>query len=90
MFNIALIICTITLVYVIIELALAGFEAEFARTTSLVIKLFVLVISFVIGISHMDEKEPTALDVYRNQTTLKVTYCDSVAIDTVVVFKKFD
>ena len=32
-------------------------------------------------------EEPTALDVYRGKTTLEVTYRDSVAIDSVVVFK---
>lgn len=31
--------------------------------------------------------EPQAIDVYRNKTTLKVTYVDSVAVDSVVVFK---
>lgn len=31
---------------------------------------------------------PTAMDVYRGKTTLEVTYKDSVAIDSVVVFKE--
>ena len=30
---------------------------------------------------------PTALDVYRGKTTLEITYRDSVAIDTTVVYK---
>ena len=30
---------------------------------------------------------PTALDVYRGNTTLEITYRDSMAVDTVVVFK---
>ena len=30
---------------------------------------------------------PTALDVYRDKTTLEITYRDSVAIDSVVVYK---
>lgn len=34
-----------------------------------------------------DGKNPEAIDVYRNKTTLKVTYIDSVAVDSVVVFK---
>ena len=33
---------------------------------------------------------PTALDVYRGKTTLEITYRDSVAIDSVVVYKKLD
>lgn len=31
---------------------------------------------------------PSAMDVYRGKTTLKITYVDSVAVDSVVVFKK--
>ena len=34
-----------------------------------------------------NKPEPTALDVYRNKTTLEVTYKDGVPIDSVVVFK---
>ena len=30
---------------------------------------------------------PTVLDVYRGKTTLEITYRDSVAIDSVVVYK---
>ena len=30
---------------------------------------------------------PKAMDVYRGRTTLEITYKDSVAIDSVVVFK---
>ena len=36
------------------------------------------------------ENTPTALDVYRGKTTLEITYRDSVAIDSIVVYKKFD
>ena len=31
--------------------------------------------------------KPTALDVYRGKTTLEITYRDSVAIDSTVVYK---
>ena len=30
---------------------------------------------------------PTALDVYRGKTTLAITYRDSVALDSIVVYK---
>lgn len=39
-------------------------------------------------ISVNNTNQPTALDVYRGKTTLEITYKDSVAIDSVVVFKK--
>lgn len=32
-------------------------------------------------------KHPTALDVYRGKTTLEITYRDSIAVDSVVVYK---
>ena len=32
--------------------------------------------------------KPTAMDVYQGKTTLKITYKDDVAIDSVVVFKE--
>ena len=34
-----------------------------------------------------DSNKPQAIDVYRGNTTLEITYRDSVAIDSVVVFK---
>ena len=34
-----------------------------------------------------DNNIPTALDVYRGKTTLEITYRDSVAIDSTVVYK---
>lgn len=30
---------------------------------------------------------PKAIDVYRNRTTLEITYKDSIPIDSIVVFK---
>ena len=46
---------------------------------------------FVLGVgicSLVDTKGiPNALDVYRGKTTLEITYRDSVAIDSTVVYK---
>lgn len=33
------------------------------------------------------EIKPSAMDVYQGKTTLEITYKDSVAVDSVVVFK---
>ena len=38
-------------------------------------------------IEEIKPEKPTALDVYRGKTTLEITYKDSVAIDSVVVWK---
>ena len=44
---------------------------------------------FALGslVSLINYNEPTTLDVYRGKTTLEITYKDSVAIDSVVVYK---
>lgn len=31
---------------------------------------------------------PQAIDVYRNRTTLEITYRDSIPVDSIVVFKE--
>lgn len=33
------------------------------------------------------KETPTALDVYRGKTTLEITYRDSIAVDSIVVYK---
>ena len=38
-------------------------------------------------VSLLTYNEPTAIDVYRGKTTLEITYRDSVAIDSTVVYK---
>jgi hypothetical protein len=37
--------------------------------------------------SLVEYDTPSALDVYRDKTTLEITYRDSVAIDSTVVYK---
>ena len=38
----------------------------------------------------IENPKPAAIDVYRDKNTLEVTYRDSVAIDSTVVFKNYD
>ena len=49
-------------------------------------------ISFIVGVLWgilypIWSNTPTALDVYRGKTTLEITYRDSVAVDSTVVYK---
>lgn len=37
--------------------------------------------------SQNDSDKPQAIDVYRGKTTLEITYRDSVAVDSLVIFK---
>lgn len=46
--------------------------------------LFGILLAFYIIDS---DKTPTAMDVYQGKTTLEITYKDSIAVDSVVVFK---
>jgi len=46
-----------------------------------------VLISTILLLIFSDNKYPTAIDVYRGKTTLEITYKDSIAIDSVVVFK---
>lgn len=50
-------------------------------------------ISISVGLGWMacdfyHSTKPKPIDVYQGKTTLEITYRDSVAIDSVVVFKK--
>ena len=51
---------------------------------SIVIGLCVL-LGYLVWLNSINT--PTALDVYRGKTTLEITYRDSVAIDSTVVYK---
>ena len=41
----------------------------------------------IVVLSAIYLKEPTAMDVYRNKTTLEITYKDGMPIDSTVVWK---
>ena len=49
--------------------------------------VFTIIVSATENYTPFLSKEPTALDVYRGKTTLEITYRDSVAIDSTVVYK---
>lgn len=76
-------------IVIIISSGCCVFSAEHPSEIICIIVTVVFSIFFGMissNISH--NKEPQPLDVYRGNTTLQVTYQDSVAIDSVVVFKK--
>lgn len=41
----------------------------------------------VFGSAYIQQYRPKPIDVYRGKTTLEITYRDSVAIDSTVVYK---
>ena len=56
-----------------------------AAKTGVILLVSVLIIAITMAIVSRDRL--TALDVYRGKTTLEITYRDSVAIDSTVVYK---
>ena len=53
-----------------------------------------VLVGVVVGLAAVMNQEcgdkdtfPTALDVYRGKTNLEITYRDSVAVDSIVVYK---
>lgn len=62
------------------------------RDTHREICLLICVVSSILlgGVFHsLDEaRTPQAIDVYRGNTTLQITYRDSIPIDSVVVWKQ--
>lgn len=45
------------------------------------------VVLLIIGIA-IPMRNPQAIDVYRNRTTLEITYRDSIPVDSIVVWKQ--
>jgi hypothetical protein len=46
------------------------------------------ILSVALGETMWGEQHVSPLDVYRGKTTLEITYRDSVAVDSVVVWKE--
>ena len=61
------------------------------RDDAILIGLLLFILSFLFTIcldSYFNRDTPHAIDVYQGKTTLEITYRDSIAIDTVVVYKE--
>lgn len=60
-------------------------EKKYERAATLAV-VFALLYG-VFGSAYFQQFRPKPIDVYRGKTTLKITYKDSVAVDSVVVYK---
>lgn len=67
-----------------VSLAIANFSdnGDPANGTFWAISAIISIIALVIIIN-----KPEPIDVYRNKTTLEITYRDGVAVDSTVVYK---
>lgn len=54
--------------------------------------LFVIgvILALILGVIMLCKPLPQAIDVYRGRTTLEITYRNSIAIDSVVVFRNIE
>lgn len=84
--NVILPLAILGLLTIIVSIMLAIFDDDEAHIT---IGTFIIIIIFIVMIiySTLIINTPTAIDVYRNNTTLEITYKDNIPVDTVVVFK---
>ena len=80
----SIIILIITILLYVLMLLVADDNAVFVWIGSLSLTVAVLMFT---GMIETKNPHPTALDVYRGKTTLEITYRDSVAIDSTVVYK---
>ena len=77
-------ICSIILFIIMLLCADSDGDGVFVWIGSLSLTVAVLMFTCMIETKN---PHPTALDVYRGKTTLEITYRDSIAIDTTVVYK---
>ena len=56
-------------------------------SNSFLLTPFLLTLGIIVSLI-IHSKTPQAIDVYRGNTTLEITYKDGVAIDSTVVWKK--
>ena len=70
----------IILIYLILK-RYSNIGWTIALTLNITGMLNVMIYNYVI-------KAPSALDVYKGKTVLKITYEDKVPVDTVVIYKK--
>lgn len=75
----------------LISLALIAFgvllNARHFNPFDIVFSMFGVALLVLCIVLKYESDTPYAIDVYRGNTTLKITYVDSVAVDSVVVFK---
>ena len=80
----------IVLIVLFVLIILALVWNNYDRGEAYLSGLTIISLTFLLTIcldTYFNRDVPTAIDVYNNKTTLEITYRDSIAIDTVVVFK---
>lgn len=83
-----IIITVISIVVIALGFILNANHIELLDVILVTFGTFIFTATAITAMEVSEQYKPTAIDVYRGKTTLKITYVDSVAVDTVVVFKE--
>ena len=77
----------IAFITMLVGTLLLSLNIEKVGLGAVLIGVFFGVVAVIVQDCNDKNITPTALDVYRGKTTLEITYRDSVAIDSTVVYK---
>lgn len=86
MILIIILICTILLLAGLIMCVVDNVKNEPYENFIIFYSFIFSFIIFILILLQLDE--PTAIDVYKEKTTLEITYKDKVPVDSTVVWKK--
>ena len=77
-------------IFFVVAIIILALAADFSENGSCSFGIFGGAVIVVLLLIAMEEKNPSLkpIDVYRGRTTLEITYRDSVAIDSIVVWKE--
>lgn len=76
----------LAIVTIVMGLCVTEINAEGNKELSIVL-LIVETMGLLLIIAYIN-KTPTALDVYKGKTELRITYEDKTPVDSVVIYKK--
>lgn len=79
---------TVSAVYLLSMVISFIYDGKVGEVSSEIMKISVIVLFTICICGLINISAPQAIDVYRNKTTLEITYKDSVPTDSVVVFKE--
>lgn len=77
-----LVISILLVIYGLKDKNIVGFFLGACFTISII-----WIVEITDRILYKDERKLTPIEVYRGNTTLEITYCDSIPVDSVVVWK---
>lgn len=78
----------LSIVFLLSAIFSVVYDGKVAEISSEIHKYSVIALSAICVCGIIKINTPQAIDVYRGKTTLKITYKDSIPIDSVVVFKE--